>query len=692
MTTTRDRAAIYAVALAVFAGIGVILTWDSRGNPATGWMRMFDPADFAAPGTLAPFIAGLQAPISPWLAALEILSQRWLGTAAPVTVGLYRASLIGGYLVAMLLTWPSLPRLALSFVLSVLFLWATVLIHPASPIVYDVVLPFLLVAYFALLRIGSPAVLAVAGVALALAELTRPYVLILLPLLLAGAWCGVRRMRILALLAPVLLISGAWHLHQWANHGQLTWSNHAGFNMIRAWRMVAYPELLPEPGAVRLAPDRLPNLNTPEHAENSRRLVRAVLDYIRANPGDGALHMLERVAVFVGAGHQIEDHAPDHALLPVYDVVVKYANIAMLAAALAIVLVLLRLLVVSPLDAMAALGRGDNQMLLLMAGAMVLIAITESGEEARFQISILPLMAALPLPFLPDRRGADRFQRIGSWPASRKRRAIAALAALVVVVEVLTWGSTRRPAGAASGGPIAVPERPGADPYVERGRLHVAQFNVRGGAWRDREREIAANGACLRDLDLAGLAEVRGPRFFGLAEGQLPALAAASGLVPLYAPAEWRWWGEHFGNALLTALPVERWTRTALPHRSGVSYRSMLAAAIPVDGRRLNVLVAQIDNHDHVIQIEAIDAAFRASAVPALLLADFGTSDPRKEPLKRLVGDPAFLALTNQPPFPEATVQGGWILAKGFRRVDVSFCKGGVSMQPRLAATLEFLP
>jgi len=594
----------------------------------------------------------------------------------------------------MLLTWPSLVRLAAAFVLSVLFLWATVLVHPASPIVYDVVLPFLLVAYFALLRIGSPAALALAGIALALAELTRPYLLLFLPLLLLGAWCGLpagRRARFVALLLPLLLISGAWHAHQWVRHGQLTWSNHAGFNMIRAWRMVAYPELIPEPGSAPVASDRLGNLNTPEHTENSRRLRRAVLDHIRANPGDSALHMLERVAIFVGAGHQIEDHAPDHPVLAPYDVVVKYANIAVLAAALAIGLVLLGLVVAAPRRAIVVLGRGENQMLLLMAGAMVLIALTESGEEARFQISILPLMAALPLPFLPDRAGADRFARIAAWPKSRRRRAVAALAVLVVAVEVLSWGSTRRPAAAASGGPLAVPARRGADPYVEIDRLRVAQFNVRGGAWRDRAREIAANAACLRELDLAGLAEVRGPRLFGFAEGQAPELAAASGLTPLYAPAERRWWGEHFGNALLTALPVERWTRVGLPHRFGVSYRSMLTAEIAIDGKRLTVQVAQIDNHDHVIQIAAIDAAFRSLAAPALLLADFGTSDPRKEPLKRLVGDPAFLALTNQPPFAEATVQGGWILAKGFRRVDASFCKGGVSMQPRLAATLEFL-
>jgi len=117
-----------------------------------------------------------------------------------------------------------------------------------------------------------------------------------------------------------------------------------------------------------------------------------------------------------------------------------------------------------------------------------------------------------------------------------------------------------------------------------------------------------------------------------------------------------------------------------------------LTVEAAIGTRKLTILVAQIDNHDHAIQIEAIDRAFRAAPSPAVLLADMGTSEPRLDPLKRLVADPALVVVTNQPPFPPATVQGGYVIAKGMRQVGLSFCKGGVSMQPRLAVDLAFDP
>ncbi|MCC6471488.1 MAG: hypothetical protein IT563_24445 [Alphaproteobacteria bacterium] len=689
--------AFYAATLVVFAWAGWTMTAGAHGNPAIGWMMMFAPGDFTAPGALRKFLLGLEAPIPPWLAVLEVLAQRATGSVELVTVWLYRVCMVGAYLVALALTWPSLGRLLLSLLVSVLFLWSTVLVHPGSPIVYDVVFPFLLVVYFGLLRLGAAArgdvvgvvVLFVAGFALALAELTRPFLaLFVLPLLL-GAWFTLRRpARFAALVVPVLVLAGGWHAHQAINHGQLTWSNHSGFNLIRAWRMVPYPELVPEPGNAPVALNRLPNLNTPEHGENSRRLRRAVFGYVLAHPLDSALQMAERVAIFVGAGHQIEDHDPDDPFLPVYDVVVKYANIAALAGVLAMLVSLL----VVPRRAGELIGAPNNQMLALAALSMVLIAVTESGEEARFQISILPLLAAIPLPYLPRRERAPDFVRDQRWRRRKRALVLAAAVAVVAVVEVLSWGARREPARASGGGPLALASA--TAPLVTAGgepRLRVAQFNIRGGAWRDRAAEIKANAACLKDLDLAGLAEVRGPGPFG-GESQAAMLARATGLTALFAPAERRWWSEHFGNALLTSLPVPRWERASLPHRVGQSYRALLAADVLVGERSVRVLVTQIDNHDHAIQIEAIAGVFRSAPSPAILLADMGTAEPRLEPLKSLVEDPKFLVLTNQPPFHPAQVQGGYVIAKGFRRVDSGFCKGGVSMQPRLAVELAFVP
>jgi len=686
-TAPRNRSIVFAVALLAFALFGLWVTSASRGNPAIGWMLMFAPGDFAAPGTLWPFLASLQTAISPWLAVLEVLSQRYLGTASPITVGLYRFCLVGAYLIAMALAWPSMLRLAVAAALSVVFLWATVLIHPATPIVYDVVLPFLLLGYFALLRIGAAAAargaylaLAGAGIALALADLTRPFMILFVPLLLAAAWFTLRsRLRFLALILPVLLIAGSWHAQQWLSHGQLAWSNHAGFNLIRAWRMVPYPPLIAEPGSAPVAPERRANLNTPEHGENSRRLRRAVVDYVLANPMESARHMAERVAVFVGAGHQIDDRVVDHTILPVYDFVVRYADIAVLAGALAI----LAAMFAAPRRAGAMAGGIDNQAIALVALSIVLIAITESGEEARFQIGLLPLIAMAPVPILLARDGAPM-----RWSSGTRRVAIAAAILLAVAIEVLVSGATRQAMAARGGGPVMPPV---AGRAAEGGTIRVAQFNVRGGAWRDRDMEPRATASCLGDLDLAGLVELRGGGPLGLKPTQAALLAEAAGLAAIDAPAERRWWAPQFGNALLTRVPVERWESEPLPRALGISYRAKLEADAVVGGRRLRVIVAQVDNIDLVAQVAAIERAFRAAPSPTVLLADLGTSE-RIEALASLVNDPAFVVVTNQPPMPGAGIQGGYVIAKGMTKVAQDFCKGGVSMSPRIAVELAFSP
>lgn len=103
------------------------------------------------------------------------------------------------------------------------------------------------------------------------------------------------------------------------------------------------------------------------------------------------------------------------------------------------------------------------------------------------------------------------------------------------------------------------------------------------------------------------------------------------------------------------------------------------------------MIVAQVDNIDVAEQVAAVERAFRSAPSPAVLLADLSTSG-RMEPLAGLVNDPAFVVVANQPPMPAAGMQGGYVIAKGLTRVGQSFCKGGVSMSPRIAVELAFSP
>jgi endonuclease/exonuclease/phosphatase family metal-dependent hydrolase len=696
----RRPFALYAAALAVFAAAGFAMTQGLRGEPATAWMGMFAPGDFVAPGALRTFLAELRAAIPPWLAALEILEQRHTGALEATTVWLYRFFLVGGYLAAMALTWPSVARLLAAFALSLLFLWATVLLHPRAPGTADAAFPFLLVAYFGLLRLGASATrapwaaaaLAAGGLALALAALTRPYLILFVPPLAAGAWFALRRpWRFAALLAPVAVVAGGWHGYQAAIHGQIPWGNHWGFDLARAWPMVPQPELIPESAAVPAAPGRRQNLNTPEHAENNRRIVRAVLDHARAHPADSALHALGRIAVFVGADHQLAEHAPDDRYLPVYAFLVKYFDLAAMAGVAAMLVAFL----LAPGRIGALAGDVGNQILALAALSIAVVAVTATGDEARLQLSVLPLLACVPLPHLPGRARKPDFVR----DQRRRRRALAiglaATAVVVAAVEVLAWGSRRTPARAAGGGPVAPAAvlAPLAEAPAGEVRLRVAQFTIRGGAWRDGAAEARANGACLKAIDVAGLNEVRGPGPFGHGESQAAILAREAGLTALFAPTERRWWREHFGNALLSAAPILRWERASLPRQAGRSHRGLLAADIDLGGRTVRVLVTQTDPQDRQVQIAAVAAVFDKAPSPALLLADFGAPEAATDQaLQRLIGNPAYVVVAEPALPPAAPGQGGYIVAKGFRRLAASVCKGSAAAPPRLGVELVVEP
>ena len=142
----------------------------------------------------------------------------------------------------------------------------------------------------------------------------------------------------------------------------------------------------------------------------------------------------------------------------------------------------------------AMLGRIDNQAIALVALAIVVIAITESGEEARFQIGLLPLIALAPMPVLLAPDGTRRrLSRRGRYAA------LATLTVVVATTELLVSGAVRQPMPALAGGRVAPNLAPTPGPT-----FRVAQFNVRGGAWRDRDAEMRATAACLQGIDIAG--------------------------------------------------------------------------------------------------------------------------------------------------------------------------------------------
>jgi hypothetical protein len=399
---------LLAVLVPVFCAIGLFLVRSAQGAPAIKWMYVFDAADFSSMRDLVAYVLNLRVPIPVVLSVAEILNNQVAGNVDFTTRVLYQAALVLVYVVALILASSSVIRLVGSFVLSVVFLWSTVLIHPGNPQTYDIFYPLFVLIYLLLLKLilskprtQKPVLIAAgAGVSLALAELSRPFVFLMLPFLLVGAYQTLRhrsRHSFIAFLVPVMLLSGGWHLYQLVRYDQITWSNHTGFNLHRAWYMVETPPLVEESHDAPLVPGRWPNLNTAEHYENSGRLEQAILKYIVAQPGPSLLHAARRFKlVLFEVRTSIYSHRPESGVFLVYRPLV-WLSVSWLFVS-AVMLLILGLRHKRPWQ---LLGCPTNMLIVIACLSICFLVLGDADEEARFLISVLPFLAVLPVPRLP---------------------------------------------------------------------------------------------------------------------------------------------------------------------------------------------------------------------------------------------------------------------------------------------------
>ncbi len=377
---------------------------NSDALPSVNWCYAYRPSDFDSWAITVAFVQNLRIPIPLPLALSEIASYNLFGSDILITRFAYRAALVFSFVLAIYLASPLRWKTAASFLLSFVFLWSTVLIHPGNPQLYDIFFPLFFLAYIVLLlRIvrepPSPAfckktamLCLAAGFALSMTEFMRPFVIFLLPLLVLGAWQSLRDRPLiyfLCLLMPVVLLSGTWHVHLFCRHGQITINNHSGYNLIRAWPMVERPELTPE--SVDPAPrmQRWASANAPEHFENSQRLQRAVLCYIAENPVASFRHGLMLLGRFFAPQTDLCEKHPESALFLLYAPMVWATALWLAVNAFLLGLPIVR-------HPLLTLGRPENMLLLTTILSILIMALGEDGEQARFLISVLPLLAALP--------------------------------------------------------------------------------------------------------------------------------------------------------------------------------------------------------------------------------------------------------------------------------------------------------
>lgn len=244
--------------------------------------------------------------------------------------------------------------------------------------------------------------------------------------------------------------------------------------------------------------------------------------------------------------------------------------------------------------------------------------------------------------------------------------------------------STRWPAAAAVGGPIAA--RPGV--ATERSTLRVGTFNIHAGKGADGALDIARSAAALRelDLDLIGLNEVIASSLFS-PENQADELGQELSLAALFAPCERRYGRDWFGNGLLTRWPVPRWERTPLPATQERGHRAMLLAEVAWQGKTLQVLLTHIDRRrDRPSQLQSVADRFLMLPTPAILLGDLNATAADPQLQRMLSADDV------QDPLSAAGFSGqeriDWILTRGLRVVGGGVVNRGASDHPACWAEL----
>jgi len=395
-----------------FLAAGWTLYWGLRilagleALSATNWMNIVVAHDFTNWGELWGYLKELKTGIPPFLFVLEVLME-WSSDAATglkvwVRHG-YRDMLVGMLLMVGLLvrrdrsTW-----LAFFPALLILVPGMERVLYGSAKIMYDAVFPCLLLFFLGgvgearRLGQGRSAVTwaFLAGFALSAAELSRTFILVLLPFLVAWALLQLGQRRLyrlmLAFLLPILLLSGGWHLRLMVVHDQLFWSNHGGCNLHNAWLPLVDHEVL-EPQLEPEAPPRdqwkLNDLNTDIHDRNCERMKAHVVSQIQAHP-DQAWQVFQDNAVRVfRAPVGMYNYWPEGLRIELYRWLVRLMYLA------------------EGLLLMVYLSRSwrDPRHLYSLDGAMLFISLSlsffsiigERWEVSRFLVSTLPFLLYL---------------------------------------------------------------------------------------------------------------------------------------------------------------------------------------------------------------------------------------------------------------------------------------------------------
>jgi endonuclease/exonuclease/phosphatase family metal-dependent hydrolase len=197
----------------------------------------------------------------------------------------------------------------------------------------------------------------------------------------------------------------------------------------------------------------------------------------------------------------------------------------------------------------------------------------------------------------------------------------------------------------------------------------------------------------LKGFDVIGLNEVHGPLHLFSDRDQAKVLGETTDMAWLFAPTEHRWWRDHFGNGILSNLPVTNWQRIPLADTRRKGHRNVVIAVIPMRGQKLHVLITHLTRRKtRKDQLKTVFEMFLDIDPPVVLMGDLNTfpTDPQIGSLLSTPGvvEPLNDVLGNQAP----TRRVDWIYVRGLEVVDAGIIDRGASDHPCVWAELRLSP
>ncbi len=277
-----------------------------------------------------------------------------------------------------------------------------------------------------------------------------------------------------------------------------------------------------------------------------------------------------------------------------------------------------------------------------------------------------------------------------TWARLTNRNLLILGAIVAVGTAIVADGAIQKPADPVE--PLVLHETERLAPLAESAPLRIATFNTHAGVGRDGIRDLGRTAEALKDLDLAALQEVRNPPF-EFHGPQVADVAERLKMGWIFVPAERRWWHNHYGNALLTRLPLADYVRIPLPTPSRQRFRAALLTNFTHWGRTVHLLTVHIDKDTegdtHDIQLRTAFDLFLSLGEPAILLGDLNEFSTHPE-MVRLIHTPGVHNALADIPGP--TVKKNpidWIFTRGLRTVRAEWIANPASDHPVARADLE---